>query len=147
MRNPPIFAVDPTGFLPDELDNLDSALSEARSIGKFDLSSLPSSVREQLIFALDSLVRGDQITVISNSKPLTTTEAASVLGMSRTHLTRLCREGRIPSFTVGNSIRIEAEIVMRILHDREQIRIEATIAAETAEDRRRERAARAAGIA
>lgn len=146
MRNPPIFAVDPTEFLPDELDNLDCALSDARNSGKFDLSSLPSNVREQLIFALDSLARGDQVTVISNSKPLTTTEAASVLGMSRTHLTRLCKEGRIPSFNVGNSIRIEAEVVMRILRDREQIRIEATKASETAEDRRRERVARATGI-
>jgi hypothetical protein len=67
--------------------------------------------------------------------------------MSRTHLSRLCKEGRVPSFVVGNSLRIDSETVMTILRERGRIRTEARAAAATAEDRRRERAARAAGIA
>jgi len=34
-----------------------------------------------------------------------------VSDMSRTHLTRLCDEGRIESFPVGNALRVPAEEV------------------------------------
>lgn len=66
--------------------------------------------------------------------------------ISRTHLTRLCEEGRIESFTVGNALRIPADEVMRILHERGRVKTQAREAAATADDRRRARAARVAGL-
>lgn len=146
MRNSPVVTVDPTDLPVDERDRLDAVLDEAQQSGKLDLSTLPDDVRAQLLFALNAFARGEQVTAVASGKPLTTTEAAELLGMSRTHLSRLCKEGRVPSFTVGNSLRIDSETVMTILRERGRIRVEAREAAATAEDRRRERAARAAGI-
>ncbi len=146
MRNSPVVTVDPTDLPADERDRLDAALDDAKHSGKLDLSSLPDDVRAQLFFALDAVARGEQVAAVASGKPLTTTEAAELLRMSRTHLSRLCKEGRIPSFTVGNSLRIDSETVMKILRERGRIRVEAREAAATAEDRRRARAARAAGI-
>lgn len=146
MRNSPVVTVDPTELPDDARDRLDAAVDEAKNSGKLDLSALPDDVRAQLFFALDAVARGKQVAAVASGKPLTTTETAELLGMSRTHLSRLCKEGRVPSFTVGNSLRIDSETVMTILRERGRIRVEAREAAATAEDRRRERAARAAGI-
>lgn len=146
MRNSPIVTVDPTLLPSDELDRLDAALDDAKHSGTLDLTSLPEHVRGQLFFALDAVARGKQVAAVASGKPLTTTEAAELLGMSRTHLSRLCKEGRVPSFMVGNSLRIDSDTVMTILRERGRIRTQAREAASTAEDRRRERAARAAGI-
>ena len=78
--------------------------------------------------------------------PFTSTEAAGLLGMSRTHLVRLCDEGRIESYKVGNALRISSDEVMRILTARGQVKTEAREAAATADQRRRARAARVAGL-
>lgn len=146
MRNSPVVTVDPAGLPAGERDRIDAALDDAKDSGKLDLSSLPDDVRDQLLFALHAIARGEQVAAVASGKALTTTEAAELLGMSRTHLTRLCQEGRVPSYTVGNSLRIDAETVMTILRDRGRIRVEARAAASSAEDRRRARAARAAGL-
>ncbi|MBK6310417.1 MAG: helix-turn-helix domain-containing protein [Candidatus Microthrix sp.] len=66
--------------------------------------------------------------------------------MSRTHLVRLCDEGRIESYKVGNALRISSDEVMRILTARGQAKTEAREAAATADQRRRARAARVAGL-
>jgi excisionase family DNA binding protein len=147
VRNSPVVTVDPNGLPAEVLARLDVAVDEARASGKLDLSALPDDVRAQLFFALGAVARGQQVAAVASGKPLTTTEAADLLGMSRTHLTRLCKEGRVPSFVVGNSLRVDSETVMTILRERGRIRTEARAAAATAEGRRRERAARAAGIA
>jgi excisionase family DNA binding protein len=146
MRNPPMLTVD-AARLPDEArERVERSVEAAQTSGTLDLSMLPDDVREQILFALDSIARGQQVAAVSSGKPLTTTEAAELLGMSRTHLARLCNEGRIPSHKVGNSRRIDAETVLTILRERSRARIEANEAASTAEARRRQRAARAAGL-
>ena len=68
--------------------------------------------------------------------PFTSTEAAGLLGVSRTHLVRLCDEGRIESYKVGNALRISSDEVMRILTARGQAKTEAREAAATADQRR-----------
>jgi len=146
MRNSPVVTVDPMELPREERECVGVVVDQAKVSGKIDLASLPADVRAQLLFALESIARGDQVAAVASGKPLTTTEAADLLGMSRTHLARLCKEGRIPSFPIGNSLRIDSETVMTILRDRGRLRVEAREAAATAEDRRRARAARAAGI-
>jgi excisionase family DNA binding protein len=71
-------------------------------------------------------------------------EAAQLLGMSQTHLRRLCDEGRIASFSVGSALRIPAEEITRILAERGRAKSEGRRAAATADERRRARAAAAA---
>ena len=147
MRNSPIATVDPAALLDTERARVAALVDDAKVSGTLDLSELPDDVRAQLFFALDAVARGKHVTAVADGKPLTTTEAAELLGMSRTLLTRLCNEGRIPSFTVGTSLRVDAETVMTILRERGRIKTEAGHAVATAEDRRRDRAAVAAGIA
>ena len=52
----------------------------------------------------------------------------------------------IENFTVGNALRIPADEVMRILTERGRAKTQAREAAATADDRRRARAARTAGL-
>lgn len=77
---------------------------------------------------------------------LTSTEAAELLGMSQTQLVRLCDEDRVKSYKVGDARRISTDEVTRILAARVQAKAEAREAVAPAEQRRRARAARAAGL-
>jgi len=145
MRNSPMNVVDPTDLAEDERESLRHAAETATSSRQLDLDSLPSAVREQLLFALAAYSRGESVAAIAAGKPLSSTETAKVLGMSRTHLTRLCNEGRVDSFTVGNALRIPAEEVLRILSERGRVTTGARAAAASADERRRARAAQASG--
>lgn len=145
MRTSPVNVVDPADLADDERDQLRHVAEDAVTSGKIDIESLPEAVRAQLLFAVDAYSRGESVAAVATGKPLTSNEAAKLLGMSRTHLTRLCEDGRIESFTVGNALRIPADEVMRILTERGRAKTQAREAAATADDRRRARAARAAG--
>lgn len=147
MRTSPVNVVDPTELPEEDRARLGDLAADIDRTGTIDVSQLPDRVRDQLRFALDALARGESVASVVEGKPLTTNEAAKLLGMSRTTLTRLCDEGRIESFPVGNARRIEADEVMRILNERGRAKTEARDAAATAEQRRRSRAARAAGLA
>jgi len=103
--------VDPADLAEDDRDRLRHVADEAESTGKIDLESLPAAVRGQLLFAIDAYSRGESVAAVATGKPLTSNEAAKLLGMSRTHLTRLCDEGRIESFPVGNALSVPAEEV------------------------------------
>ena len=81
----------------------------------------------------------------TDGSSFTVTEAAQLLGMPRTMLSRLCDEGRIPCVDAGSNRRIDAATVQTILHERARIKTEARDAIETAEERRRIRADTAAG--
>jgi len=147
MRNSPIATVDPADLLDTDRERVAALLDDAKVNGTLDLSALPDDVRTQLFFALDAVARGKHVAAVADGKPLTTTEAAELLGMSRTLLTRMCNEGRIPSYTVGTSLRIDADTVLTILRERGRIKTEARHAVATADERRRDRAAVAAGTA
>ena len=146
MRTSPVNIVDPTDLAAEERERLQHAAAVAETSGKIDLETLPPAVREQLLFAIEAYARGESIAAVATGKPLTSTEAAKLLGMSRTHLARLCNEGRSESFTVGNAVRIPADEVMRILTERGRAKTQAREAAATADARRRARAARSAGL-
>jgi excisionase family DNA binding protein len=146
MRTSPVIVVDPADLAEAEREQLGHVADDAERTGTIDLSSLPDAVREQLLFAIDAYARGESVAAVAGGKPLTSNEAAKLLGMSRTHLARLCEEGRIESFNVGNALRIPADEVMRILTERGRAKTDAREAAATADQRRRARAARTAGL-
>ncbi len=144
MRTSPVNVVDPADLAEDDRDRLREAVDDATSTGNVDLDALPEAVRAQILFAIDAYSRGESVAAVAGGKPLTSNEAAKLLGMSRNHLARLCREGRIESFDVGNALRIPAEEVMRILEARGKAKTQAREAVATADARRRARAARTA---
>lgn len=144
MRTSPVNVVDPSELEEGDHARLRHAANDATATGTIDLNSLPEAVRAQLLFAVDAYSRGETVAAVAGGKPLTSSEAAKLLGMSRTHLARLCDEGRIESFQVGNALRVPADEVMRILTERGRAKTDARDAVATADQRRRARAARAA---
>jgi excisionase family DNA binding protein len=131
MRNSPVLAVNPDSL--DEADRirLSTGTVVAEQTGTIDLSQLPKEVAVQLLFALQALSRGETVAVVARGKALTTTEAASLLGMSRSHLIQLCDEGRVDSYLNGTQRRVPLAEVQRILVERNNFRIASRPAAET----------------
>lgn len=130
-----------------EQPRVSHAVEIASSTGRIDLNELPQDLRAVALLALEAYARGEQITaIVEGGAPLTTTEAATALGVSRTHLTRMFQEGRIEGFHVGSHLRIPAAEVTRILVARATAMTEARRASSTADQRRRDRAARLAGL-
>lgn len=147
MRNSPVTTLDPAQLDDAERALVVGAVSAIDDSGVIDFDGLPDAVKAQVFMTLRALAHGNAVaSVVSKGKPLTTTEAAEVLGMSRSYLMRLCDEGRIPNYRVGTARRIDADVVTEILAERTKARSEAVAAAETAEDRRLARAARRAGL-
>lgn len=140
----PTITVDP---VDTERNRVGSIAELATATGHIDLNDLPEDLRRMALLALSAYARGERITaIIEGNQPLTTTEAANALAVSRTHLTRMYDEGRIEGFHVGSHLRIPTSEITRILAARASAMTEARLAAATADKRRRDRAARAAGI-
>ena len=146
MRNSPVSTVDPEALDDDARAQVSAIAHQAGDSGVIDLSSLPRDVVDQLQLVLESLAAGTKVSMVAEGKPLTSREAADLLGMSLTHFKRLCSEGRIPSFRTGNALRVDSDVVLTILRERGRATNEARIAATTADQRRRARAAKAAGL-
>lgn len=145
MRNAPVLVVDPSGFTDDERESVAEVANETqRGENTIDLDRLPDVVADQLRFALDALQKGEIVAAITDGKPLTTTEAAKLLGMSRSHLLRLCDEGRVVTHSIGSHQRIPTSEVVRILQSRANATADARTAAASAEVRRRARITRRA---
>ena len=95
---------------------------------------LPASVAEALLGALNDLAEGRTVSIAGAEEELTTREAADLLNVSRPHLTKLLKEGEIPSHKVGSHHRVyrrdvlayraerreEAEEAMQALADESQ---------------------------
>jgi len=95
---------------------------------------LPASVAEALLGALSDLAEGRAVSIAGAEEELTTREAADLLNVSRPHLTKLLKEGEIPSHKVGSHHRVyrrdvlayraerreEAEEAMQALADESQ---------------------------
>ncbi|MDJ0105140.1 helix-turn-helix domain-containing protein [Rhodococcus erythropolis] len=98
----------------------DAAISQAAT---FDAEALRSAVPQELASILTEVVRivaaGGTVTLGSIPSELTTTTAASMLGISRPTLMKLVHAEEIPAHKVGSHTRINADDVLAY---REQIR-------------------------
>jgi excisionase family DNA binding protein len=68
--------------------------------------SLPPAAAGPLLKLLADLAEGRAVSVADADEELTTREAAELLKVSRPHLTRLLKEGEIPSHKVGSHHRV-----------------------------------------
>lgn len=147
MSNTPAIILDPAKLDSTDRSLLNQIAADAEGTQRLDFDSLPADVRNQILLTVQALANGKAVaSIVSGGQPLTSTKAAEVLGMSRSHLLRLCDEGRVPSHRVGNARRIDADVIIEILAARTQARTQAVTAGDTADARRRARAAKAAGI-
>lgn len=77
-----------------------------------DLRTVPAELSAVLTAIVDSVARGDALTVGSLPDELTTTAAAELLGVSRPTLMKLVTAGDLPAHRVGTHTRLRSADVL-----------------------------------
>lgn len=83
---------------------------------------LPDAAAELLRALVDALAAGEQLTITRTKMELTTTEAASLLNVSRQYLVRLCDEGKLPFRWEGTHRRLTLDAVLTYRDQRDKER-------------------------
>lgn len=96
----------------DEGDRLASVGTEG------DTHALPPELASVLEQAVKLLARGQTIVVGTRPSSLTTTAAASMLGISRPTLMKMVRDGEIEAHKVGTHTRLRTEDIDRLRRER-----------------------------
>jgi excisionase family DNA binding protein len=89
--------------------------------------TVPASLVEIVQQLVSEIAKGNSLTIITNEKELSTTEAAEILEVSRQHLIELLESGElpIPFRKVGKHRRLRAEDVISFKQRIDQQRLEA----------------------
>lgn len=75
-------------------------------------AELPPAARAAVRQLLADLAAGTAVHLLTNDTELTSQDAASILGLSRTYVVRLIDEGKIPAHRVGTHRRLSASDVL-----------------------------------
>ncbi|HUP70410.1 MAG TPA: helix-turn-helix domain-containing protein [Acidimicrobiales bacterium] len=75
-------------------------------------AELPPAARAAVRQLLADLAAGTAVHLVTDETELTTQDAATLLGISRTYLVRLVNDGRIPAHLVGTHRRLRAADVV-----------------------------------
>ena len=88
--------------------------------------TVPASLIEIVQQLVSEIAKGNSVTIITNEKEISTTEAAEILEVSRQHLIELLesRELPIPFRKVGKHRRLRAEDVINFKQRIDQQRLE-----------------------
>lgn len=84
---------------------LDSTMQDTRI-------TIPNGMFQLMVNVLQSVSRGEPVTILPQSAELTTQEAADILRVSRPYLVKLLDEGTIPSRKVGIYRRVLLQDVL-----------------------------------
>jgi excisionase family DNA binding protein len=87
-------------------------------------TEIPESVFHALKLVVQSMARGQTVTLVPHDKDLTTQEAAGILHVSRPHLVKLLDQGVIPHHKVGTHRRVQVEDVLAYRSERDTTRRE-----------------------
>jgi excisionase family DNA binding protein len=114
LTRPAISTLDASNVSPAQLEAL------AQFAGRLE----PGELRDLLLSLTRKTLDGADLALIEESSEYTPTQAATQLGMSRTHLYKLLDRGEIPSHRVGRDRRIRREDLMQFEADRQRDRRE-----------------------
>lgn len=85
-----------------------------------DGQAAPDRLIEILAMLLNASANGRSFSVTQMPEFLTTTSAASLLGISRPTVMKLIRQGKLPAKMVGSHHRISTSAVLELLEERKQ---------------------------
>lgn len=91
--------ISTSNFTSEQLEEMNS----------FALSEVSDEVREFMLQLISSIRDGGEIRIAGKDDFLTPKEAATQLGMSRTHLYKLLDRGELPYYFVGTHRRIRID--------------------------------------
>jgi len=106
----------------DELLRLHSAARLVDPDG--NTTEIPLSAFNALKLVVQTMARGQTLTLVPHDKDLTTQEAADILHVSRPHLIKLLDRGTIPHHRVGTHRRIQTDDLLSYREQRDATRRE-----------------------
>jgi excisionase family DNA binding protein len=96
-----------------QIDGIFREHGTARLVGpNGETMEIPASALHALKLIVQSMARGQTLTLVPHGKELTTQEAAEVLHVSRPHLVKLLDDGTIPHYKVGTHRRVRIEDIL-----------------------------------
>ena len=109
MATSQLHKLQPSDVSADERERALAAMAQGVDVPVV----LPAKVHAVVSDVLRSLREGQAVTVLGDETYLTPAQAAELLGVSRSYVSRLVRTGRLVSQTVGAHHRIPVEEVLR----------------------------------
>lgn len=114
---------------PEDQQRLSAALPEFDESNPSFLSSsgtpLPDEINAIIAGVLKAVRNGQPVTVSTLPREVTTTTAASMLGISRPTLMKMIRNGRLSSRKVGTHHKLDAFEVLRVRDAIEEEKVQA----------------------
>jgi excisionase family DNA binding protein len=108
-----------------QIDGIFREHGTGRLVGPDDETvEIPASALRALKLIVQSMARGQALTLVPHGKELTTQEAAEVLHISRPHLIKLLDAGTISHYKVGTHRRVRIEDILEYRERRASTRRE-----------------------
>jgi len=101
------------------LENREGAAHLARALEGTPIAPEAEPMRAEILALLHDMGNGLGFAIFPLDKQLTPSQAAEVLGVSRTHLMRIVQKGELPYRMVGAHHRLRLEDVLQYRDERE----------------------------
>ena len=112
--------IDRTHTLKPSAENRKGASLLAQLLETAPMAPEAEPIRAELLTLLHDIGKGKGFAILPLNKELTPSQAAEVLGVSRTHFMRIAQKEEIPYRMVGAHHRMRLEDVLRYRDERER---------------------------